>query len=101
MRGVVQVMRDAMRPHARTVPARAAGDPLPGAKIVGFTWPAPNQYSLEYDVRGERRFVNYTLDGDNNFTFQFVDGAGNVRTQSYRRNTNQPPPPRANRNREQ
>lgn len=92
MRGVVQVVNDAITPQPRTVPARPAGDPLPGAKIVGFTWPAPNQFSLEYDLRGERNFVKYTVNGDNTFTFQFVDSAGNVRTENYRRNDNPPQP---------
>lgn len=87
MRGVVQVQNDAITPQPRTVPVRPAGDPLPRARIVGFTWPAPNAYSLEYDVAGERRFIHYSVNGDNTYTFRFVDGAGNSRTETYRKNT--------------
>ena len=48
MRGVVEVRDDAITPQPRTMPVRPAGRPLRGAKIIGFTWPEPNRYSLEY-----------------------------------------------------
>lgn len=85
LRGVVEVRDDAITPQPRTVPVRPAGEPLRGAKIVGFNWPAPNRYSLEYEVDGEHRFVNYSVNADNSYTFQFVDGRGNTTTESYRR----------------
>lgn len=85
LRGVVEVRNDAITPQPQTVPVRPAGEPLRGAKIVGFTWPGPNRYSLEYDVAGERRFIHYTVNGDNTFTFQFVDGSGRSTTETYRR----------------
>ena len=53
LRGVVQVQNDAVTPQPLTTPVRPAGDPLPGAKIVGFTWPGPNRYSLEYTLGAE------------------------------------------------
>lgn len=85
LRGVVEVRNDAITPQPRTVPVRPAGEPLRGAKIVGFNWPAPNRYSLEYEVDGEHRFVNYSVNADNSYTFQFVDGRGNTTTENYRR----------------
>lgn len=85
LRGVVEVRNDAITPQPQTVPVRPAGEPLRGAKIVGFTWPGPNRYSLEYDVNGERRFIHYTVNGDNTYTFQFVDGAGRSTTETYRK----------------
>lgn len=85
LRGVVEVRDDEITPQPRTVPVRPAGRPLRGAKIVGFTWPAPNQYSLEYVVGGEHRFIQYAINDDQTFTFRFIDGEGNQRTETYRR----------------
>lgn len=85
LRGAVRVENDAITPQPRTIPVRPAGEPLRGARITGFTWPAPNRYSLEYEAEGERRYIHYSVNDDNTFTFQFVDGSGNARTETYRR----------------
>ncbi|MFN9895348.1 MAG: YHYH protein [Acidobacteriota bacterium] len=84
LRGVVEVRNDAIYPQPVTAPVRPAGDPLRGARIVGFTWPAPNRYSLEYSLNGERYFLNSSL-GDGTYTFEAVDPAGRATTQTYNR----------------
>src|SRR5205823_6492480 len=91
LRGVVEVRDDAISPQPRTVPVRPAGRPLRGAQIVGFTWPAPNHYSLEYTVGGDHRFVNYSVNDDKSFTFEFVGGPDDKRVETYRRGEGRPP----------
>jgi len=85
LRGEVKVEDDHITPQPATVPVRPAGTPLHGAKIVGFTWPGPNRYSLEYTVGSEHRLVNYAINGDGTYTFDFVDSSGNKRTETYRK----------------
>ncbi len=85
LRGVVQVVNDTITPQPLTVPIRPAGDPLRGAKIVGFTWPGPNQYSLEYELTGRRYFVNYQLNADGSYTFTNVDPNGASTSQTFQR----------------
>lgn len=82
LRGVVQVQNDAITPQPRTTPVRPAGEPLQGAKIVGFTWPGPNRYKLEYTWRGATYFVSYEA-SDASYQFDFVDAAGNTTTQTF------------------
>lgn len=83
LRGEVKVEDDHITPQPVTAPVRPAGTPLRGARIIGFTWPGPNQYSLEYTVGSEHRFVNYTVNDNSTYTFDFVDGSGNKRTETY------------------
>ena len=40
-------------------------------------------FSVRYDVRGEARAVNYTLRDDGTVKFDFVDGRGQVTTETY------------------
>jgi uncharacterized protein (TIGR03437 family) len=82
LRGVVQVVNDAITPQPLTQSIRPAGDPLRGARIVGFTWPGPNRYSLEYTLNGRSYFVNYAVN-ESNYTFDFVDPDGRTVTQTY------------------
>ncbi len=85
LRGAVAVEDGAVAVQPRAGPVRPAGRPLRGAKIVGFTWPSPNHYSLEYDVRGARRFVQYVVNLDGSYTFDFVDETGSRKTETYMR----------------
>jgi len=103
MRGEVVVEDDHISPQPRTAPVRPAGRPLRGAKIVGFTWPSPNHYSLEYTVGNEHRFVNYSVNDNGSYTFEFVDGDGKKLVETYtkrerggggKRGDRPPPPPR-------
>ncbi len=61
---------------------REAGAPLRGAKITGFT-SKDKSYSLKYEVGSETRYVNYVLNDDKSVKFDFVDGSGQVRTETY------------------
>ena len=94
MRGVVEIRNDAITPQPRTTPVRPAGEPLRGAKIVGFTWPGPNRYSLEYTLRGQHYFVNYAIDSDSpdshspdsqRYKFDFVDPSGRITTEVHQK----------------
>jgi hypothetical protein len=70
------------QPRAREV--RPALPPLPGAKITAFARPKPGSYSLQYQVGGESRAVNYSIQADGSYRFDFVDGRGQVRSETYR-----------------
>jgi hypothetical protein len=85
MRGAVEIADDHITPQPVASPVRPAGRPLAGAKIVAFTWPSPNHYALDYVVRGETRSIRYSINDDNTYTFEFVDGRGNKRVETYTR----------------
>ncbi len=69
------------QPHAQGV--REALQALRGAKITGFTTKSARGYSLQYTVGGETRYVDYTLNDDKTVKFEFVDGPGQVRSETY------------------
>jgi hypothetical protein len=85
LRGEVTVVDDAISPQPRTDPVRPAGRSLRGARIVGFQHPAANRYAVEYVIGTERRSIQYTIDGNNRFTFTFAEGNGEPRTETYER----------------
>ena len=70
-------------PQPRTNGVREALPPLPGATIAGFTATTDKSYSLKYEVRRETRFVNYTLNDNGSVKFDFVDGQGAVKSETY------------------
>ncbi len=82
MRGVVTVNGDQIEPQPRTQPFRDSLQPLQGATITGFETPADNSYALEYQINGQKYYVNYGFNG-NVYTFEFVDAAGNKTTETY------------------
>ncbi len=69
-------------PQPRAGGVREALQALRGARITGFTNQAP-RYSLKYEVGAETRFVNYTLLDGGAVKFDFVDGRGQTRTETY------------------
>lgn len=71
------------QPHAD--PVRPASVPLRGATITGFEKLAGNSYTLTYSIRGETRKVHYTVQADGNYIFDFIDGRGAARTETYTR----------------
>lgn len=83
-------------PQPRAQGLREALPPLHGARITGFTFPKTNSYSLQYQVGGETRYVNYILNPDKTARFDFVDGKGQVRTESYSRQQRRGGQPRPN-----
>mgnify|MGYP003338011666 FL=1 len=70
-------------PQPRTNGVRPALPPLPGVRITGFTAANGRDFSVRYEVRGEARAVNYTLRDDGAVKFDFVDGRGQVTTETY------------------
>ncbi len=62
---------------------RGAGEPLRGAKFAGFTNKEDKAFSLKYEIRGETRFIHYTLIDARTARFDYVDSAGKVTTETY------------------
>lgn len=82
-RGVVKVERDAVVPQPLTNSIRHWLMPKRGAKIVGFTWPGPNQYSLDYAIGSQHGFVNYAMNDNGSYTFNFIEPDGTKTTETY------------------
>lgn len=80
--GNVKVEKDAIVPQPWTAPARQWTKMLPGATIVGFSIPRPNNYSVDYTIGKDHHFINYSMNANGSFTFNFVDPAG-TRTENY------------------
>ena len=69
-------------PQPRAGGVREALQQLRGARITGFT-AKDKSYSLKYELGPETRFVNYTLLDAGAVKFDFVDGRGQTRTETY------------------
>jgi hypothetical protein len=86
MRGEVSVRGDQIEPQPKDAPVRPAGEPLRGAKITEFIRDDPNKtYTIKYEVGGITRFVRYTIQKDNKYTFVYGDGKGGERTETFQR----------------
>jgi Raf kinase inhibitor-like YbhB/YbcL family protein len=70
-------------PQPRAQPIRPDTRPLRGAKITGFEKVKSGSYSLTYTLDGEKCKVNYTLQTDGSVKFDYVNGQGNVQSQTY------------------
>ena len=70
-------------PQPRAQGVREALQALRGAKITGFAAKSAKSYSLQYTVANETRYVNYTLNDDKTVKFDFVDGRGQTRSETY------------------
>ncbi len=70
-------------PQPRAQGVREALQALRGAKITSFTTKDSKTRSLKYEVGSETRYVNYTLGENGTVKFDFVDGSGQVRSQTY------------------
>jgi len=84
LRGVVTVRDDQVEPQPRLTPIRPFLQPLNGATITGFESAASNRYALTYSLNSGTYQVNYRLE-DETYTFEFVDPAGNTRTETYQK----------------
>lgn len=83
-------------PQPRAVSPRQALPPLRGAKITGFERSKDDRkMSVIYDVRGDKRAVNYTFNDDKSISFQFDNGTDGVEVETYsiqeRRRGDNPP----------
>lgn len=81
-RGEVVERDGQVDPQPRAVGVREALQALRGARITGFTNQTP-RFSLKYEVGAEMRLVNYTLLDSGAVKFDFVDGRGQTRTETY------------------
>ncbi len=70
-------------PQPRAQSMREAGTPLRGAKITGFTVKDNKAFSLKYEFSGETRSINYVLNDNGSVKFDYVDGRGQVKTETY------------------
>ncbi|HNJ14909.1 MAG TPA: YHYH protein, partial [Anaerolineales bacterium] len=82
MRGVVTVHDDQIEPQPHMTPIREALQPLQGATITNFTELDSSHYSLEYQINGQKYYVNYGFEG-NTYTFEFVDASGKKTVETY------------------
>ena len=82
MRGVVTVHDDQIEPQPHMTPIREALQPLQGATITNFIELDSSHYSLEYQINGQKYYVNYGVEG-NTYTFEFVDASGKKTVETY------------------
>jgi hypothetical protein len=62
-------------------------NPLRGAKITGFEQPKAGNYQLTCTMDGLTYHVNYTLQQDGSYRFDYIDGQGKTVTETYRGET--------------
>ena len=97
--GEVAIGGGQVEPQPSANPVRQAGEPLPGAKITGFTISADKKkYQLDYSQNGRKGSVNYEIlsNGNVHFTFKKPDGTTSESTSEkgkQRRSGDRPPPP--------
>lgn len=92
-RGEVTEAGGQVDPQPRAQPMREAGAPLRGAKITEFTTKDNKSFSLKYQVGGETRAINYVLNENGTVKFEYVDGRGQVRSETYSPRRGGGPPP--------
>ena len=81
--GEVKEVDGQVDPQPRAGGVREALPPLRGAKITGFDSKDNKSFSIKVEVGRETRYVNYFLNEDGSVKFDFVDGNGKVRTETY------------------
>ena len=97
--GEVSIGGGQVEPQPGANPVRQAGEPLPGAKITGFTISADKKkYQLDYSQNGRKGSVNYEIlpGGSVHFTFKNPDGTTSESTSEkgkQRKSGDRPPPP--------
>ncbi|MBL8169897.1 MAG: DUF1566 domain-containing protein [Acidobacteria bacterium] len=85
MRGQVTVSNDQIVPQPRAYSVRPATTPLNGASITAWRANSATSWTLEYQINGQTYKINYSTDGAGHYTYEFVDPAGNKRTENYTR----------------
>ncbi|MCY2983782.1 MAG: YHYH protein [Planctomycetota bacterium] len=70
-------------PQPRAEGVRGALSPLRGAKITGFESKDNKSFSVKIVVGNETRYVNYVLNDNGSVKFDFVDGNGKVKSETY------------------
>ena len=69
------------QPSARSY--RPAGEPLHGAKIIGFERTETNSYKLLYDLRGENHEIIYSLGTNAILNVEYRNGASGTKVETY------------------
>lgn len=70
-------------PQPRAGGVREALPPLRGAKITGFESKDNKIFSVKVVVGNETRYVNYVLNDNGSVKFDFVDGNGKTKSETY------------------
>lgn len=87
---------DQVVPQPRSTPVRTADyGPLKGAEITNFSQISDNTYSLEYTLKNETYYVNYSWDANGNYKFDYIDADGSIKTENFQSgnsNVNSKPP---------
>ncbi|MBS1797044.1 MAG: YHYH protein [Acidobacteria bacterium] len=83
-------------PQPRADGVRPSTEPLRGARITGFVLNKDGSVDLTYTVDGETRRINYAVQKDGGYRFEFIDGKGKSTVENYsrsdrRRDENRPP----------
>ncbi len=81
--GEVKEVDGQVDPQPRAGGVREALPPLRGAKITGFESKDNKSFSIKVEVGRETRYVKYFLNQDGSVKFDFVDGNGKVKTETY------------------
>lgn len=81
--GEVQEVGGQVDPQPQAGGVREALTPLRGAKITNFESKDNQWFRLQYVVGRETRYVTYTINNDGSVRFDFTDGNGNVKTETY------------------
>ena len=81
--GEVKEVEGQVDPQPRADGVREALPPLRGAKITGFESKDNKSFSIKIEVGKETRYVNYVLNDNGSVKFDFVDGYGKVKSETY------------------
>ncbi|MCX6368341.1 MAG: YHYH protein [Armatimonadetes bacterium] len=81
--GEVQEIGGQVDPQPRAQSPRPDTPPLPGAKITAFSRPTPGSYSLTYVIQGQTCLVNYKVEDNGSYTFDYVNPEGRAITLNY------------------
>lgn len=85
MHGQVTVSNDQIVPQPRAFSVRPATTPLTGAAITAWRANSATSWTLEYQINRQTYKINYSTNGSGQFAYEFVDPAGNKRTENYTR----------------
>ena len=83
-KGVVAEIDGQVEPQSATKAFRPAGAPLKGAVITGLERTGDNSFDLAYSLNNYIYHVKYSA-SLTQVEMQFIDSAGSIRTESYRR----------------
>ena len=81
--GEVKEVDGQVDPQPRAGGVREALPPLRGAKITGFESKDNKSFSIKVAVGHETRYVNYVLNENGSVKFDFIDGNGKTKSETY------------------